>query len=154
MAKKAIKKMVSETEEKPDFAKMKAERRAAYEAKRKPEREERAKKVEALAAQMKKRGIDVDSIKDPSVVKQIGRLVISKEGKPSMSMEPRSKGMKFKSLIKKVLKAAHSVLTGSHLNVTGKKSVTGEAKSAKVPIGAQIKRYKTREDFEKSSKKS
>jgi hypothetical protein len=103
---------------------------------------------------MKKRGIDVDSIKDPSVVKQIGRLVISKEGKPSMSMEPRSKGMKFKSLIKKVLKAAHSVLTGSHLNVTGKKSVTGEAKSAKVPIGAQIKRYKTREDFEKSSKKS
>lgn len=154
MAKKAIKKMVSETEEKPDFAKMKAERRAAYEAKRKPEREERAKKVEALAAQMKKRGIDVDSIKDPSVAKQIGRLVISKEGKPSMSMEPRSKGMKFKSLIKKVLKAAHSVLTGSHLNVTGKKSVTGEAKSAKVPIGAQIKRYKTRGDFEKSSKKS
>jgi len=102
---------------------------------------------------MKKRGIDIDSIKDPNVMRQVGRLVISKEGKPYVDMKskPRSTGMKFKSLIKRVLKAAHSVLTGSHLNVTGKKSVTGEAEKATVPVGAKIKRYKTKEDFEKKS---
>ena len=148
--------MDSETKEKPNFEKMREERRAAYEAKRKPEREERAKKVEALAAQMKKRGIDVDSIKEPRFIGQIGRLLISKEGKPSIDMrpKPRSAGMKFKSLIKRVLKAAHSVLTGSHLNVAKKQPVTGEPKTAIVPIGAKIKRYETKKDFEKSSKKS
>jgi len=151
MAKKAINKPIEKDTPKPDFDKIKSERRAAYEAKREPERAERAKKVEALAAQMKKRGIDVDSIKDPGVIRQVGRLVISKEGKPSVSMKPRSTGMKFKSLVGRVLKAAHSVLTGSHLNVTGKKSVTGQAKKATVPTGATIKRYKTKEDFEKKS---
>lgn len=153
MAKKATKKMESKTEEKPDPEKVKAARREAYEAKRKPEQEERAKKVQALAAQMKKRGLDVDSMKDPGVIRQVGRLVISKEGKPSMTLTPTSKGQKFKSLVKKVLKAAHSVLTGSHLNVTGKKSVTGAAKEARVPVGAKIQRYKTKADFEKSKSK-
>jgi len=162
MAKKAIKKTESSETTSPskpstekytvaELQKIKEKRRAAYEAKRNPEREERAKKVETLAAQMKKRGIDVDSIKDPGVIRQVGRLVISKEGKPSVSMKPRSTGMKFKSLVGRVLKAAHSVLTGSHLNVTGKKSVTGQAKKATVPTGATIKRYKTKEDFEKKS---
>lgn len=129
-------------------------RKVAYEAKRNPEREDRAKKVAALASQMKARGIDVDSMKDPGVVKQIGRFVTDKHGKPYVTMAKSGKGVRFGSLVKKIMTAAHGILTGTHQDVSkGRRPVTGEAKKANIPIGAAIKRYKTKADFENSDSK-
>lgn len=128
----------------------KAKRRKDYKKRvTEPQNKERGRKVAILAAQMKRRGLNVDSIKAPEVINRVGRMVLGKDGKLNVTLSPRTKGEKFKSLVKKILKSAHSIVTGEHLRV-GKKQVTGAAKQAYVPPKSKIESEKTATDFRKA----
>ena len=133
-----------------ELEKQRAERRKSYKERvTKPQNKERGKKVAILAAQMKRRGLNVDSIKSPEVINRVGRMVLGKDGKLNVTLSPRTKGEKFKSLVKKILNAAHSTVTGEYLRV-GKKQVTGAAKQAYVPPKSKIESEKTATDFRKA----
>ena len=138
-----------------ELEKQRAERRKSYKERvTEPQNKERGKKVAILAAQMKRRGLNVDSIKAPEVINRVGRMVLGKDGKLNVTLSPRTKGEKFKSLVKKILSAAHSAVTGGHMNVNKKKKpVTGAAKKAQVPPQATMKQEKTVEDMWRSSKR-
>jgi hypothetical protein len=76
-------------------------------------------------------------------------MVLGKDGRLGVTLTPRTTGQKFKSLVKKILNSAHSIVTGEHLRV-GKKQVTGAAKQAYIPPGSKVKSEKTATDFRKA----
>jgi hypothetical protein len=94
--------------------------KAKYKANKETEERSRAERVETLAAQMKKRGINPDNLKDPGVMRDIGKMIIPTEKgkKPFVYIPKTGKKQTFKRFIRRVMDAAHGVLTGSVL--TGK----------------------------------